>query len=59
MEYKEQIGNYVMQLPNVHALWEVRMAGATEILSQHNTEIEAYAAIKRYQEGDKRRQRAS
>lgn len=53
---REQIGDYVVERP-AHAIgfWMVRMAGAEEYLSQHNTKKDAIAAIKRYIAGDKRR----
>jgi hypothetical protein len=55
MHQQEQICDYVLEPRD--GLWHVRMAGAEEYLSQHNSETEAKAAIKRYQAGDKRRAR--
>lgn len=51
----EQIGDYVLELATPRSFWTVRMAGATDELSQHNTKVEAKAAIRRYRAGDKRR----
>jgi hypothetical protein len=55
MHHQEQIGDYVTELEHPRAFWRVRMAGATEYLSQHNSKREALLAVKRYQQGDKRR----
>jgi hypothetical protein len=59
MHYQEQIGDYVIELETPRSFWGVRMAGAEEYLSQHNSKPEAKAAVKRYQQGDKRRQRSA
>jgi hypothetical protein len=53
--HKEQIGDYVLELAHPRAFWDVRMAGAKEILSVHNTKWEARNAVRRYQQADKRR----
>lgn len=56
MHHQEQIGNYVIELESPRSFWSVRMAGAEENLSQHNTKSEAKAAVKRYQQHDARYQ---
>lgn len=55
MHHQEQIGDYVIELPDARAFWRVRMAGAEKHLSEHNSKSEAKAAVKRYQAADKRR----
>lgn len=59
MHHQEQIGDYVIELETPRSFWGVRMADAEEYLSQHNSKSEAKAAVKRYQQGDKRRQRSA
>jgi hypothetical protein len=53
--HKEQIGDYVIELKNPRSMWGVRMAGAEEYLSQHNSKREALASVKRHQQANKRR----
>ena len=55
VHHQEQIGDYVLELPDPRALWCVRMAGSDEYISLHNKKTDAKAAIKRYQSADKRR----
>jgi hypothetical protein len=59
--HKEQVGDYVVELLDAKDWWHVRMAGAdpANAISMHNTKREALAAVKRYQQGDTRRSRAS
>jgi hypothetical protein len=52
---KQQIGDYVIELLHPRAFWRVRMAGAEETISDHNTQRDALVALKRYQAADKRR----
>jgi hypothetical protein len=54
MHHQEQVGDYVIELPHSRDMWGVRMAGAEEYISRHNTKKEAVAAVKRYQNGDRR-----
>lgn len=55
MHQQEQIGDYVVELPNPRAEWGVRMAGDENYISHHNTKKDALAAVKKYQAADKRR----
>jgi hypothetical protein len=55
MHAQYQIGDYIIELPHPRAFWQVRMAGAEEIISRHNTQREALKAVRRCQQGDKRR----
>jgi hypothetical protein len=55
--HKEQIGDYVLELPDPRAFWGVRRAGSEEYISQHNTKAEAKAAIAKHQAADKRRRK--
>ena len=57
MHYQKQIGDYVVELPEPAAKWGVRMAGATEYISEHPTRHAAELAVQRYQAADKRRAR--
>lgn len=62
MSNSEQIGDYVIYSATSNAgrlLWIVRMAGAEEAISDHDTKALARAAVKRYRAGDKRRSRSS
>jgi hypothetical protein len=56
--HHEQHGDYVIELPAARALWRVRMAGAEEVLSEHNTKRDALAAVARYRAADTRRRQA-
>lgn len=52
----KQIGDYVIETDGQAVpTWCVRMAGAEEYISNHDTERDALAAVKRYQAADKRR----
>lgn len=52
----KQIGDYVIDTDGQAVpTWCVRMAGAEEWISNHDTERLAEAAVKRYQEADRRR----
>jgi len=55
MHHTEQHGDYVIELEHPRAMWRVRMAGAEETLSEHNTKREALASINRYRTADARR----
>lgn len=55
MHHIEQLGDYVIELPDPRGVWGVRMAGDDEYISQHDRKAEAVAAVKRYEAGDKRR----
>jgi hypothetical protein len=57
MHFQQQIGDYVIELSHPRAMWRVRMAGAEESLSEHNTKTEAKTAVKRYTQADKFRQK--
>ena len=57
--HQEQIGDYVLELPSLRALWGVRMAGLDKYISLHTTKAAAKEAIRRYQATDKRRGRHS
>jgi hypothetical protein len=60
VHYQEQHGDYVVELPHPRGFWGVRLAGATEYISNdHNTKAAALAAVRRYQAADKRRQRSA
>lgn len=51
-----QIGDYVVETDGqAEPTWCVRMAGATEYMSNHKTERGAIAAVGRYQAADDRR----
>lgn len=43
----EQIGNYVIEYEAKADAWGVRMAGAEEYISRHNTRSEAKSAVRR------------
>lgn len=52
----KQTGDYVVETDGqAIPTWIVRMAGAEECISNHDTEKDAIAAIKRYQATDKQR----
>ena len=51
----EQIGDYVVELLDARDWWHVRMAGAEEVMSVHNTKKDAKAAVRIYQQADRRR----
>ena len=53
--FMEQVGNYVLELKTPRSMWGVRMAGDEEYISEHNTQKDARAAIKRYQTADRKR----
>ena len=53
--HKEQYGDYVIELKHPRGFWGVRMAGDEEYISEHNSKREAMAALKQYQQADKRR----
>lgn len=56
MAHSEQIGDYVVtRTDDPEAFWGVKMAGAEEHLSWHNTRRAAKEAITRYQAVDNRR----
>jgi hypothetical protein len=57
MHSQQQVGDYVIERLDPNDFWNVRMAGAEDCISSHSTEKEAMAALKRYQAGDKRRQK--
>jgi hypothetical protein len=57
MHSQQQVGDYVIYLRDLKDCWRVKMAGAEEDISVHNTEKEAMAAVKRYQAEDARRRR--
>lgn len=55
----KQIGDYVIETDGQAVpTWCVRMAGAEEYISNHDTEKLALAAVARYIAGDRRRRSA-
>jgi hypothetical protein len=48
----EMLGNYVIERP--HVRWRVRVVGSEDCLSCHDSLVQARAAVRRYQAGDKR-----
>lgn len=53
----EQVGDYVIELLSDSRLWRVRMAGAEEYLSSHNSHDEALGAVWNYTSADQGRRR--
>lgn len=55
---KRQIGDYVIETDGQAVpTYCVRMAGAEEYISNHDTEDAAFDAVQRYRDADRRRRR--